>query len=120
MLQLKRSQMDLCASRKAFTRLCIPTHHTMSLAAVDEHGAPALWKNEVNKREIHFALKQDRKRAHTLAFGCIDVSHTSTGDEPMARINGSSKGYESEYARTEHSFENHQSKARNNVSPKIR
>ena len=61
---------------------------------LDEHGAPELWKNEVDKRKIHSAPRQDWKRAHTLGLGCIDVSHGSTGYEPKARINGSSAGYE--------------------------
>ena len=69
--------------------LAANNHNTL-----DEQGAPELWKNEVDKRKIHSAPRQDRKRAHTLGFGCIYVSHASTGYEPKARINGSSTGYE--------------------------
>ena len=55
--------------------------------------------------------------AHTLAFGCIDASHISTGYEPKARISGSPRSYEPKDARTEESVENQESKARYNVSP---
>ena len=69
--------------------LALDNHSTL-----DDRGAPELWKNEVDKRKIHSAPRQDLKRAQTLGFGCIDVSHASSGYEPTARINGSSTGYE--------------------------
>ena len=69
--------------------LALDNHSTL-----DERGAPEPWKNEVDKRKIHSAPRQDLKRAQTLGFGCIDVSHASSGYEPTARINGSSTGYE--------------------------
>ena len=70
------SSFFTCVSGKGARHSVHPldTLATDNLDTLEEHMTPARWKHEVSKRKVHSAPRHDKTRAHTLGFGCLDVS----------------------------------------------